>query len=115
MSVEVYGISNCDTVKKARRWLEQQQIEYRFHDFRKDGLEKSQLDEWCEQLGWQNVINRRSTSWRELDDETKQALNEAKAKQLMLDKPTLIKRPILNDGEQILNGFNEKAWEQVLR
>ncbi|EKE86871.1 ArsC family reductase [Idiomarina xiamenensis] len=115
MSVEVYGINNCDTVKKARRWLEQQQIEYRFHDFRKDGLEKSQLDEWCEQLGWQNVINRRSTSWRELDDETKQALNEAKAKQLMLNKPTLIKRPILNDGEQILNGFNEKAWEQVLR
>lgn len=102
----VYGIKNCDSVKKARAWLETQAIIYRFHDYRVDGLDADLLNSFIAALGWENVLNQRSTSWRQLDEAQKSDLSSDKALQLMLATPTLIKRPIIDTGTQLLVGFN---------
>ncbi len=106
----LYGIKNCDTVKKARALLESRRIEYRFHDYRVDGLEPVLLHKFVDALGVDAVLNQRSTSWRQLDDEQKRDLTPEKAVQLMLAVPTLIKRPILDDGRQLLVGFNPEQY-----
>lgn len=102
----VYGIKNCDSVKKARSWLEARQIDYRFHDYRVDGLDAALLQGFIDVLGVDAVLNQRSTSWRQLDDAQKQDLTLDKALQLMLAVPTLIKRPILNLNGQLSVGFS---------
>ena len=91
----LYGIKNCDTVRKARKWLEAQGIEYTFHDVRSDGLDKKDLSAWVKSVGWEVLLNRRGTTWRQLSDAEKESINEANAIQLKLAKPTLIKRPVL--------------------
>ena len=101
----LYGIKNCDTVKKARVWLDQNGIAYRFHDFRSDGLTREQLNEFTARIDWQNLLNRSSTSWRQLSPEQQSALNQQKAIDLMLNLPTLIKRPVLDTGDQLIIGF----------
>ncbi|BBL56971.1 ArsC family reductase [Methylomonas koyamae] len=106
----LYGIKNCDTVKKARALLDSRRIEYRFHDFRADGLEPALLQKFVDTLGVDAVLNQRSTSWRQLGDEQKRDLTPDKAVQLMLAVPTLIKRPILDDGRQLLVGFNPEQY-----
>ncbi|WFP48755.1 ArsC family reductase [Methylomonas sp. EFPC3] len=106
----LYGIKNCDTVKKARALLDSRRIEYRFHDYRVDGLEPALLQKFVDALGVDAVLNQRSTSWRQLDDEQKRDLTPEKAVQLMLAVPTLIKRPILDDGRQLLVGFNPEQY-----
>lgn len=106
----LYGIKNCDTVKKARALLDSRRIEYRFHDFRTDGLEPALLQKFVDTLGVDAVLNQRSTSWRQLGDEQKRDLTPDKAVQLMLAVPTLIKRPILDDGRQLLVGFNPEQY-----
>ncbi|OAI28515.1 ArsC family reductase [Methylomonas koyamae] len=106
----LYGIKNCDTVKKARALLDSRRIEYRFHDFRADGLEPALLQNFVDTLGVDAVLNQRSTSWRQLGDEQKRDLTPDKAVQLMLAVPTLIKRPILDDGRQLLVGFNPEQY-----
>lgn len=106
----LYGIKNCDTVKKARALLDSRHIEYRFHDFRADGLELALLQKFVDTLGVDAVLNQRSTSWRQLGDEQKRDLTPDKAVQLMLAVPTLIKRPILDDGRQLLVGFNPEQY-----
>lgn len=106
----LYGIKNCDTVKKARALLESRRIEYRFHDYRVDGLDPVLLHKFVDALGVDAVLNQRSTSWRQLDDEQKRDLTPEKAVQLMLAVPTLIKRPILDDGRQLLVGFNPEQY-----
>ncbi|ATG88905.1 ArsC family reductase [Methylomonas koyamae] len=106
----LYGIKNCDTVKKARAFLDSRRIEYRFHDFRADGLEPALLQKFVDTLGVDAVLNQRSTSWRQLGDEQKRDLTPDKAVQLMLAVPTLIKRPILDDGRQLLVGFNPEQY-----
>lgn len=106
----LYGIKNCDTVKKARALLDSRRIEYRFHDYRVDGLEPALLQKFVDALGVDAVLNQRSTSWRQLDDEQKRDLTPETAVQLMLAVPTLIKRPILDDGRQILVGFNPEQY-----
>ncbi|ANE54246.1 ArsC family reductase [Methylomonas sp. DH-1] len=106
----LYGIKNCDTVKKARALLDSRHIEYRFHDFRADGLEPALLQKFVDALGVDAVLNQRSTSWRQLGDEQKRDLTPDKAVQLMLAVPTLIKRPILDDGRQLLVGFNPEQY-----
>ncbi|TPQ29290.1 ArsC family reductase [Methylomonas koyamae] len=106
----LYGIKNCDTVKKARAFLDSRRIEYRFHDYRVDGLEQALLQKFVDALGVDAVLNQRSTSWRQLDDEQKRDLTPEKAVQLMLAVPTLIKRPILDDGRQLLVGFNPEQY-----
>jgi len=109
----LYGIKNCDTVKKARKWLEQAGLDYQFHDFRADGLNEQQLADWCGALGWEALLNRRSTSWRQLDDADKTDLDEARAKTLMLANPTLIKRPVLTTDAATMVGFKAEQYESL--
>lgn len=108
--IVVYGIKNCDSVKKARAWLEARQIDYRFHDYRIDGLDAALLQGFIDRLGVEAVLNQRSTSWRQLDDAQKNDISPAKALQLMLAVPTLIKRPILDNGQQLIVGFNPDQY-----
>jgi len=102
----LYGIKTCDTVKKARNWLDQQHIDYRFHDYRCDGLDNRLLQHFLVSLGWNKLLNRRSSSWRQLSAADKSSLDEEKALRLMLQHPTLIKRPILDTGESLILGFS---------
>ncbi|MBO2889054.1 ArsC family reductase, partial [Providencia rettgeri] len=104
----MYGIKNCDTIKKARRWLEAHQIEYRFHDYRADGLERAQLDTFIAELGWQALLNTRGTTWRKLDESLRNSIDNADAAAaLMLEMPAIIKRPLLcAPGRPMLLGFS---------
>lgn len=110
----VYGIKNCDTVRKARKWLDSRDVDYRFHDYRSDGLEPDLLDRFESTLGWEAMLNRRGTSWRRLTDDQRADLEATKAKQLMLDTPTLIKRPIVDTGSEIIIGFSEQSYLSLL-
>lgn len=112
--VTLYGIKNCDTVKKARKWLDDHAIEYRFHDFRSDGLDRSLLEQFENALGWENMLNRRSTSWRQLPEQQQADLNRESALQLMLEVPTLIKRPVMNTGDKTLIGFKVADYQAEL-
>jgi Spx/MgsR family transcriptional regulator len=109
----LYGIPNCDTVKKAQRWLQANGIEFSFHDFRKDGLEQQQLEQWAAALGWETLLNKRSTSWRQLDDEIKSNIDEQSAIREMLISPTLIKRPLLELDGQYQVGFKESDYASL--
>jgi arsenate reductase len=91
----LYGIKNCDSVKKARKWLDANGIDYRFHDFRAEGLQQERLQQWNSAVGWETLLNRRGTSWRQLPQQVKDTIDEASALALMLENPTLIKRPVL--------------------
>lgn len=110
----MYGIKNCDTIKKARRWLEAHQIDYRFHDYRTDGLDDALLQTFIDSLGWEPLVNKRGTTWRKLDEARRDAIdNSATAKTVMLEQPALIKRPLLvtEDGKTLL-GFSEESYQQ---
>ncbi|MEJ2060125.1 MAG: ArsC family reductase [Gammaproteobacteria bacterium] len=109
--ITLYGIKNCDTVKKTRRWLEAHGVDYRFHDFRADGLEQKQLQRWADQVGWETLLNRRGTTWRQLPETERADLDAARATKLMLKHPTLIKRPVLEDGDDVSVGFAEKNYQ----
>jgi arsenate reductase (glutaredoxin) len=109
--VVLYGIKNCDTVKKARGWLDKNGIAYRFHDYRVDGLTEELMNRFATNLGWSVMLNRSSTSWRQLTAEQQANLTEAKAFQLMLDTPTLIKRPILDTGNELFIGFKPDIYD----
>ncbi|HTR00680.1 MAG TPA: ArsC family reductase [Candidatus Acidoferrum sp.] len=111
--VTMYGIPNCDTVKKARVWLERHQISYRFHDYKKDGIEAALLKRWCAELGHDQVLNRRGTSWRKLSEAERSDVNAAKAVSLMLANPSLIKRPLLDTGSKLLLGFSEDSYRSL--
>lgn len=112
--ITLYGIKNCDSVKKARRWLEAQGLEYRFHDLRLDGLDPEVLERWVERLGWERLLNRRGATWRRLDESRRRDLDEAKAVALMLEAPTLIKRPVIDTGAELLVGFDAQTYQQRL-
>ncbi len=112
--VTLYGIKNCDTVRKARRWLEQHAIDYRFHDLRDDGLTRARLTAWVKELGWETLLNRRSTSWRQLPAAQRDGLDRATAMELMLDHPTLIKRPVLEIDKRYYLGFKEDQYSELL-
>ncbi len=111
----LYGIKNCDTVKKARKWLEAAGIEYRFHDFRADGLEREQLDAWNRAVGWETLLNRRGTTWRQLPEAVKTGIDEARALDLMMEQPTLIKRPVLEHGGEFRVGFKEADYKVLFQ
>jgi Spx/MgsR family transcriptional regulator len=113
LPVTIYGISNCDTMKKARTWLDGHGVDYVFHDYRASGLEADRLDAWVEKLGWQVLLNKASTSFRGLPDAKKQDLTEKKAKALMLANPTMIKRPVLDLGDRLLVGFKPDAYAEA--
>lgn len=111
----LYGISNCDTVKKAIKWLKDQSIEYTFSDFRKDGLTAGQVKSWANALGWEALLNKRSTTWRQLPDADKAGIDEASAIRLMTENPTLIKRPVLEHGATTLIGFSEARYQELFK
>lgn len=109
----VYGIKNCDTVKKARKWLEAHDVDYQFHDFREDGLDKKQLSHWVEKFGWEAIVNKRSTTWRNLSDKEKGISANSQAIKLLLDNPTLIKRPVVVKNKTVLIGFKEAEFSKL--
>jgi len=112
--IRLYGIKNCDTIKKARKWLEQHQTDYLFIDYRTDGLTAEQLQEFSTSCGWQQLLNTRGTTFRGLPEADRQDLTEQKALALMLQYPAMIKRPLLEkDGEYYL-GFSEKQYQSLL-
>ena len=110
----LYGIKNCDSVKKARQWLDQNGIAYQFHDFRADGLTLEQLNDFVARLDWNTLLNRSSTSWRQLSADQQSALTLEKAILLMLNTPTLIKRPILDTGGRLIIGFKADHYKTEL-
>ena len=110
----LYGIKNCDTVKKARLWLDQNGIAYRFHDFRSDGLTPAQLNDFAARTDWNMLLNRSSTSWRQLSIGQQSDLTLEKALSLMLNTPTLIKRPILDTGEKLIVGYKPDHYQTEL-
>lgn len=109
--VTIYGIKNCDTMKKARAWLDGRGVAYDFHDYKAVGIDRDRLKSWCRAVGWDTLLNRAGTTFRALPDEDKIGLTEAKAITLMLAKPTMIKRPVLDLGGNLLVGFKPELYE----
>jgi len=109
----LYGIKNCDTVRKARKWLDAHGIEYTFHDVRSDGLEKKDLSAWEKAVGWEVLLNKRGTTWRQLADADKEGIDQARAIQLMLAQPAMIKRPVLVHPKGIHVGFKPAEYEAL--
>ena len=112
--IKIYGIPNCDTMKKARKWLENNDVEYEFHDYKKQGVPEANLKKWVKSAGWEVVLNKRGTTWRKLPDDIKDNIDEASSIQVMLDNPSAIKRPVLESGKTILVGFKEDEYETLL-
>jgi Spx/MgsR family transcriptional regulator len=113
--ITLYGIKNCDTVKKARKWLDQHHIEYQFHDFREDGVDAESVKAWIDELGWQNLLNRRSTSWKALGETARLSMDDSAAVKAVLAHPTLIKRPLLDTGHQRYCGFSAASYAKVFQ
>ena len=115
MTLTVYGIPNCDTVKKARAWLQDQGVVYTFHDYKKQGVPLPQLDAWMRALGWEVLLNRKGTTWRKLDAEQQAAVTDAaSARALMRAQPSVIKRPVVEYPGGVLVGFDPEAWGRAL-
>lgn len=112
--VVLYGISNCSTVKKAKDWLLENNIDFQFHDYRKQGLTVDLLASFEAVVGWETLLNKQSTSWRKLSDEQKANVSKQTALQYMLETPTLIKRPVLDTGKNMVVGFKAENYQQIL-
>jgi arsenate reductase (glutaredoxin) len=110
LSNTIYGIKNCDTMKKARAWLDSHGVIYGFHDYKAEGIAKDKLKRWCDALGWETLLNRAGTTFRKLPDSDKEGLNERKAISLMLAQPSMIKRPVLELGSKLLVGFKPEVY-----
>lgn len=109
----MYGIKNCDTVKKARTWLEGQGIEYSFHDYKASGIDRVRLSAWADELGWEKLLNRAGTTFRKLPDAEREAVDRDKAITLMLAQPSMIKRPLLDLGDRRILGFKTDDYERL--
>jgi len=114
MTIELYGIPNCDTVKKARGWLDARGIAYAFHDYKKEGADPAKLARWSDAAGWEALLNRRGTTFRKLDEADKTDIDRAKALRLMEAHPSLIKRPVVEHRGGVLVGFDEAEWRREL-
>ena len=114
-AVTIYGIKNCDTMKKARAWLEANKVEHAFHDYKASGIERARLEGWAQKVGWETLLNRSGTTFRKLPDKDKDGLTEKKAIALMLAQPSMIKRPVLDIGGRLLVGFKPAEYEAALR
>ena len=115
-AVTMYGIKNCDTIKKARAWLESHSIDYDFHDYKAAGIERAKLEAWSNNVGWEKLLNRAGTTFRKLPDADKQALDARRALALMLAQPSMIKRPVLELGRgKLLVGFSPEIYERSVR
>ena len=110
MPTTIYGIKNCDTMKKARAWLDTHGVAYDFHDYKAAGVAKEKLKQWSDEVGWETLLNRAGTTFKKLPDADKEGLNEKKALALMLAQPSMIKRPVLEAGGKLLVGFKPEAY-----
>ena len=113
MSTTLYGISNCDTVRRARRWLDAHNVEYRFHDFRKEGLQRKTLQTWIAELGWESLLNRRGTTWRTLPESVRDNIGAQAAEDIMLEHPASIRRPLLAHDGNLFTGFSEVRYSAL--
>lgn len=111
----IYGIKNCDTMKKAFKWLDEQGIDYQFHDYKKEGLNEALAKQWLEELGYEQLINKRGTTWRKLDDTVKNNLTNETALSLMLENSSIIKRPLLDTGNQRYLGFKPELYDTIFK
>jgi arsenate reductase (glutaredoxin) len=112
-SLKLYGIPNCDTMKKARGWLESHEVAYEFHDYKKSGIDRDTLAGWAKAVGWEVLLNRAGTTFRKLPAEAKEKLDERKALKLMLEQPSMIKRPVLEGGRTLLVGFSPEKYSAL--
>jgi arsenate reductase len=111
----IYGIKNCDTMKKAMKWLIANNIEYTFHDYKKEGLDSKTLKSWLKTVDWEILLNRRGTTWRKLPEDIKENINKASAINIMLENLSIIKRPVLNVNGVIYVGFNENNYQEIFK
>lgn len=115
MPITIYGIKNCDTMKKAWTWLDQHGVAYEFHDYKKAGIDRATLEDWAGNVGWEVLLNRAGTTFKKLPDADRQGIDEAKALDLMLAQPSMIKRPVLDAGGKIYVGFKPDAYAALAR
>lgn len=115
MPVKLYGIPNCDSIRRARRWLDERGIAYHFHDVRRDGLDRGTLATWIERAGWETLLNRKGATWRQLPPARREGLDAAGAAALMLEQPTLIKRPVLESGGHLEVGFDAGRYQSLFK
>jgi arsenate reductase (glutaredoxin) len=115
MTVTIYGIKNCDTMKKARSWLESHGIAHSFHDYKIQGIERAKLESWLKHAGWETLLNRAGTTFRKLPGGERENLTEKKALALMLAQPSMIKRPVLETGGKLLVGFKPNSYAEVFK
>ncbi len=114
MTVTIYGIRNCDTMKKARAWLDKQGVEYAFHDYKTAGIEPERLERWSKKVGWEALLNRAGTTFRKLPEKDRQSVDERRALALMLDQPSMIKRPVLEPGGgRLIVGFKPETYREA--
>jgi arsenate reductase len=113
MKPTVYGIKNCDTMKKARAWLESHGVAHEFHDYKTSGIDRAKLEAWVKQAGWEVLLNRAGTTFRKLPENAKTGLTETKAIKLMLEQPSMIKRPVLERGKTLLVGFSPEKYSAL--
>ncbi len=111
----IYGIKNCDTVKKTLRWLDSHKVSYTFHDFRKDGLDRAKVLQWLEKIGADTLINKRGTTWKQLPETEKTQLAEGNGVDVIRENPTLIKRPLVESGKKVMVGFNETEFQKLFK
>jgi arsenate reductase (glutaredoxin) len=111
VSITIYGIKNCDTMKKARAWLDAHRVAYHFHDYKAEGIDKKRLEGWARSVGWETLLNRAGTTFRKLPDEDKEGLTATKAIALMLEQPSMIKRPVLDLGGKLVVGFKPDTYK----
>ncbi len=112
-SVTIYGIKNCDTMKKARAWLDEHGVAYAFHDYKSEGVARAKLEGWVKEAGWETVLNRAGTTFRKLPDKDREGLTEKKAVALMLEQPSMIKRPVLEVGGKLMVGFKPEVYAKA--
>ena len=115
MPLTIYGIKNCDTMKKARAWLDKQGVDYAFHDYKTAGIERGKLEAWVKKAGWETLLNRAGATFKKLPDKDKSGVTEKKAIALMLAQPSLIKRPVLDKGGKLFVGFKPELYEAATR
>jgi Spx/MgsR family transcriptional regulator len=113
MSIALYGIKNCDTMKKARAWLDARGVAYAFHDYKTRGIDRPRLERWCDEAGWETLLNRAGTTFRKLPDASKSNLDRPAAVELMLAQPSMIKRPVLETDGRVIVGFAPEAYERL--
>jgi arsenate reductase len=113
-SITIYGIKNCDTMKKARAWLDKHRVAYEFHDYKTAGIDRGRLEGWARAVGWETLLNQAGTTFRKLSDKDKAAVTEKKVIALMLDQPSMIKRPVLDLNGKLVVGFKPEIYEKAL-